>query len=451
MKMKDIHKLIKYCELGKADKLALYIDTHKSIDLNYDDGLFAFVAARGGKLEVLKILNEKGADLHVNDESILAIAARYGQLSCVRFLLENEADPSKLKDSTSFNSYLNIENFIIQEILKGKEFVDIARGLAPIVDPLIMEAIDFYKVKKIMKGLDYAQKRGMFENLKEWDYPYHKHKEQLNKLKVKIEESSKINTEESNIQKPQYLNSLYKQIKSLYDEFNELDEVNEIEEKLSEIKNPNNKEGYILNKKDNQSMLHIAVQISQENEVEKILNECPKLVSVIDKYGQTPLHWAASKGNYEITKLLIDKMTPEEIAKQAEGNHNYTALHLAVHSENKEIVKEIIEALKDHSKLINIKDVYGQTPLHWAISKSCYEVIKLIINSLHKSSSDNEIYNDYTISDWVKGTVYYDVVDMLKNNELQDKSSESPSRNYYTNYEADSAIIGEHYSQVIND
>lgn len=55
----------------------------------------------------------------------------------------------------------------------------------------------------------------------------------------------------------------------------------------------------------NTELLFEVVRVGNKERIKELLLNNPD-VNVKDKYGRTPLHWAAEKGNKDIAELLID-------------------------------------------------------------------------------------------------------------------------------------------------
>jgi hypothetical protein len=105
--------------------------------------------------------------------------------------------------------------------------------------------------------------------------------------------------------------------------------------------------------------------------VKRLLNEGAD-VNAKNKYGQTPLHWAATWGHLDIVKLLVDRGADIN-AKDEDGE---TPLHWAAANDH----LDVVEFLLDRGADVNAKSGYGQTPLHWAATYSRLDIVKLLLD-----------------------------------------------------------------------
>lgn len=80
-------------------------------------------------------------------------------------------------------------------------------------------------------------------------------------------------------------------------------------------------------------------------------------VNISDKRGATPLHRAASKGNLEIVRLLIEGEQPLSI--NARDVYGCTPLHLACEEDRQDVAKLIVQNGGD----LETKNRDGLTPL----------------------------------------------------------------------------------------
>ncbi|KAJ3994917.1 ankyrin repeat-containing domain protein [Lentinula boryana] len=102
--------------------------------------------------------------------------------------------------------------------------------------------------------------------------------------------------------------------------------------------------------------VHSAALTHQIGLLRTLVSENPSLVNVADADERTPLHWAASSGDLDIARYLIDQKA--EVDK-VDGS-----------------VEELVGAGAD----VNRKNDKGLTPLHYAASKSRINIGKLLIS-----------------------------------------------------------------------
>ncbi|WP_218814551.1 ankyrin repeat domain-containing protein [Rickettsiella endosymbiont of Dermanyssus gallinae] len=106
-------------------------------------------------------------------------------------------------------------------------------------------------------------------------------------------------------------------------------------------------------------------------------------LSMMDKQGNTPLHYACKNGNEAFVKLLLEKGTVIDIAN-GEGN---TPLHYACENGNGTIVNLLLK--KGVGSSINSENDEGTTPLHYA----CKNGNGIIVNLLLKNEATSSINN----------------------------------------------------------
>ncbi len=101
-----------------------------------------------------------------------------------------------------------------------------------------------------------------------------------------------------------------------------------------------------------------------------------------DKYGLTPLHYAARSGYSECVKLLIKAGAN---VNYAPGREKVTPLHSALRDNQIECVKLLLAAGADKNKA----DLYGNTPLHWAGGhEECMNLLLEAGADMNKSNID---------------------------------------------------------------
>ncbi|XP_033741695.1 transient receptor potential cation channel subfamily A member 1 homolog [Pecten maximus] len=93
-----------------------------------------------------------------------------------------------------------------------------------------------------------------------------------------------------------------------------------------------------------------------------------------DKYGQTPLHYAAMRGNEFAAKEL---MSYKEIDIEAIDMQSMTALHMAATHNQVEITKLLIDA----GSPLRCLDDESSTPLHCACSEGNIDIVKLLFEA----------------------------------------------------------------------
>jgi len=95
----------------------------------------------------------------------------------------------------------------------------------------------------------------------------------------------------------------------------------------------------------------------------KLLDEDTSLIDKKDFItGYTALHWAAKKGNRDMTQILLDMKANVNII----SNGGYTPLHLAAMSGNEDIVTMLLTSGAD----ANTRDYSGRQPIHYLKSLS---------------------------------------------------------------------------------
>ena len=113
-----------------------------------------------------------------------------------------------------------------------------------------------------------------------------------------------------------------------------------------------------------------AAQNGDMEKVKTLLKDNPDLVSSKDKWGRTPLHWAAFGGHKDVATLLLASKA-EVNAKAIAGR---TPLHLAAGRGHKDVVELLLACKAD----VNAKDNGGQTPLHLAAANGHKDVAELL-------------------------------------------------------------------------
>ena len=134
--------------------------------------------------------------------------------------------------------------------------------------------------------------------------------------------------------------------------------------------------GHIMDKQyrdtNGRTVLHLAVK--HIDVVKYLINECNCDIMTPDKYGNTILHAAASRGSLDVMKYLINT---HHYNLMTTINRGQTVLHLAV--EHIDVVKYLIN---ECSCNIMVTDKDGWTPLHYAAADwGTAEVIEYFLST----------------------------------------------------------------------
>ena len=148
---------------------------------------------------------------------------------------------------------------------------------------------------------------------------------------------------------------------------------------------------------NNDSPLHLAVLISNNKTIQLLLKGSPDL-TLRDKYKNSVLHQAITKGHLEIIQSILEYITQAYPKERSDPLHvlnlqdqdGNTALNLIINSSRADILEELLPL----NPLMNLKNNSGQTPLHLAVSKKP-EILKDIsveINKYSKEEKDSHFY-----------------------------------------------------------
>jgi ankyrin repeat protein len=129
--------------------------------------------------------------------------------------------------------------------------------------------------------------------------------------------------------------------------------------------------------------------------------------SVGDKYGQTPLSWAARHGHEAVVKLLLD--TGKVEAHSKEDTHGQTPLSWAAENGHEAVVKLLLNTGKVEA---DSKDNYGQTPLSWAARNGHEAVVKLLLDTGKVEADSKDNYGQTPLS-WAARNGHEAVVKLL--------------------------------------
>jgi ankyrin repeat protein len=139
---------------------------------------------------------------------------------------------------------------------------------------------------------------------------------------------------------------------------------------------------------NNNKLLHMAVQASQKNMIEFLLQNNAN-IEARNANGDTPLLLSAKYGLLDISRLLL-KHNANIFAKNRAGQ---TVLHASIKEfryDEPKIVKHLNYYLNQHAS-VNVQDNWQDTPVHLAARYDLVEVIKL----LEKRGAKLDIKNRY--------------------------------------------------------
>ncbi|KAK1587277.1 hypothetical protein Q3G72_011327 [Acer saccharum] len=120
--------------------------------------------------------------------------------------------------------------------------------------------------------------------------------------------------------------------------------------------------------------LHVAVIRKDEDMVERLLQAEERIhKSKQDRYGWTPLHFAAHLGYIEILNRLLSK---DNSAAYKADNRGKTALHVAAGRGRVDIMQELISKCPDCCELV---DERGWNVLHFALESRNKKAVKLVL------------------------------------------------------------------------
>ena len=137
--------------------------------------------------------------------------------------------------------------------------------------------------------------------------------------------------------------------------------------------------GHIMDKQyrdtNGQTVLHYAVK--HIDVVKYLINECNCDIMTPDKYGDTILHYVASKGLFDVLKFMFMNINGHIMDIQYQDTNGRTVLHRAV--KHIDVVKYLINECNCD---IMVADKDGQTPLHHAASwRGTAEVIEYFLST----------------------------------------------------------------------
>ncbi|XP_072951007.1 protein ACCELERATED CELL DEATH 6-like [Typha angustifolia] len=128
-----------------------------------------------------------------------------------------------------------------------------------------------------------------------------------------------------------------------------------------------------------ETALHLAVQNGHVDVAKELMSADPKLVSMVDEQGTSPLYLAVMAGSVALLRAILgssSSTTPTTVSYA--GPDGRTAMHAAALFGNLAVIAR--ELLKWNQILAKIADKSGSTPLHYAASTENDKMVKLLLN-----------------------------------------------------------------------
>lgn len=118
-------------------------------------------------------------------------------------------------------------------------------------------------------------------------------------------------------------------------------------------------------------------------------------VNSVDEYGESALHYAASKSG-ELVMVLLDAGANLEL-KNSKG---LTPLFIAINKRHDS--EQIVKIMISYGALLENKDdIHGMTPLHWAVKECQYNIVLILLQAgSNVNAKDNEMQTPLIISAW---------------------------------------------------
>jgi ankyrin repeat protein len=136
--------------------------------------------------------------------------------------------------------------------------------------------------------------------------------------------------------------------------------------------------------REGKTPLHHAASRGQFATAQFLAKEHPHALSEKDHLKRTPLHLAASQGNLETVQFLVKKH-PQAISEK--DTFERTPLHLAASQGNLETVQFLV---KKHPQAISEKDHLKRTPLHLAASQGNLETVQFLVKEHPQAISEKD-------------------------------------------------------------
>ena len=135
-----------------------------------------------------------------------------------------------------------------------------------------------------------------------------------------------------------------------------------------------------LSTQDGYTAFHIMIHSGDEARVRQFISDvgpnCP-LLYMVDRHGQTPLHWAAHKGMGDTVDALYGIYAEKGLLLAKTSECRYTFFIYLVQGKHTTIISKLIERIDFDPRLVSEADRNGQTVMMWAIDM-CEEICELL-------------------------------------------------------------------------
>ncbi|EFA76072.1 hypothetical protein PPL_10651 [Heterostelium album PN500] len=147
-------------------------------------------------------------------------------------------------------------------------------------------------------------------------------------------------------------------------------------EEIVKLLKENSRELLFLKDAYEQTPLHIA-SFEGHTEIVAIFIKKGSKLDVQDKSGWTPLHCAASAGNFKVCEALISK---DPALASVHANDGTTPFHYIVRKWDPVITPKLLAMIVKHNPaIVNIAAENLETPLHNACLKNCINCIQFLL------------------------------------------------------------------------
>ncbi len=184
----------------------------------------------------------------------------------------------------------------------------------------------------------------------------------------------------------------------------------------------------------------MATKNSHLDVLEKLIKEGAN-VNERNKYGNIPLHWAASYGRLSIVEELINKGADID----AKNNNGNTPLHWAVKSSHLEVAKFLISKHAD----VNAKNKDSWTSLHFAAAYGNLNIAKFILDEENDVDARGALTVANTLSKENSSEILNLLEERIRKNEETTQHFIRHRRHRYSQEEGSSLSIGVHNRRSI--